>query len=383
MIDTQTDICDSDINMLLLGQQPDLNLDNFIRALGYLLLKGACEMAKINRTVMIGDTKKWIRANTEQEYADKLLALCGANMRTDKHPFKEYALNWFDLYSKPNIQSVTAITYKRQLDLYIIPALGDKAIEDISTDDIQRLFNSIHGAKATKNKVKVVLNMIFEMALDDGLILKNPLQSKRLKLTGTASEATKPYTIEQMQYLVKHIDDVQSASDRAYLFLQALHPLRLEEVLGLKWRDIDLKNKIIHIRQVATHPDRNQAEVKEPKTEASKRDIALSSAAEKYLHPGPEDDFVCGGEKPLSYIQVKHMCQRIKKDISFSENITPRRFRTTVLTDIYDTTKDAKATQASAGHTTSAMTFKYYVKGRTSSAQVASAVDAAYGVSTA
>lgn len=58
------------------------------------------------------------------------------------------------------------------------------------------------------------------------------------------------------------------------------------------------------------------------------------------------------------------MCDRIKRDTGFTENITPIRFRTTVLTDLYDQTKDIKLAQAAAGHTTSAMTLRYYVKGR-------------------
>ena len=36
----------------------------------------------------------------------------------------------------------------------------------------------------------------------------------------------------------------------------------------------------------------------------------------------------------------KPLCHRIKRDTGFCENITPIRFRTTVLTDLYDQTKD-------------------------------------------
>ena len=41
----------------------------------------------------------------------------------------------------------------------MIPAFDGIAIEDITTDDIQRLFNGIAGAKATKEKAKMVLKM--------------------------------------------------------------------------------------------------------------------------------------------------------------------------------------------------------------------------------
>lgn len=80
----------------------------------------------------------------------------------------------------------------------------------------------------------------------------------------------------------------------------------------------------------------------------------------------------------MSYTQVRRMCDRIKKDTEFSENITPIRFRTTVLTDIYDQTKDIKLTQAAAGHTTADMTLKYYVKGREDIASATTAVGTVY-----
>lgn len=72
------------------------------------------------------------------------------------------------------------------------------------------------------------------------------------------------------------------------------------------------------------------------------------------------------------------MCERIQRDTDFDENITPARFRTTVLTDFYDQTKDIKLAQAAAGHTTPTMTLKHYVKGRESSIQATAAVERAY-----
>lgn len=50
------------------------------------------EMAKITRTVTINGVKHWIRANSEQEYANKLLELVSYTPpETGKHPFDEYA----------------------------------------------------------------------------------------------------------------------------------------------------------------------------------------------------------------------------------------------------------------------------------------------------
>lgn len=332
--------------------------------------------AKIIRSVTIDGKRYYIRANTEQEYADKLISLVGAG-RTG-HNFRQYSNEWFNLYSKPNIDISTAETYRRQLRLYLWPALGDLNVEDISVNELQRLFNGMSHAKTTKMKVREVLNMIFESAIYDEIIQKNPLKSKKLRITGADSQVTLPYTVEQMRYLIAHLPDICQAGDRMYLVLQALHPLRLEEVLGLKWGDVDISGRRIHVRRAATHPTRNQAEVKEPKTAASYRTLVLSEIAVKYLTPGKPDEFIFGGKWPLSYTQVRKMRGRIKKDINFEDEITPLRFRTTVLTDIYDKTKDVKATQEAAGHSTPTMTMKYYVKGRTSPEEATRVIEELY-----
>lgn len=357
------------------------HLENCIDVENTPFQKGDGPTMKINRAVVIGEKKHWIRANTEQEYAEKLMELYSGSIQvpTQKHNFPDYANTWFDLYASPSIEKATATTYKRQITRYLIPHFKHIAVEEISVDDIQRLFNNISGTKATKDKVKTVLNMILETAVEDGLIERNPLQSKRLKITGRASQITEPYTQDEMRYMARNLDKIEDSSDKMYFVLLAFHPLRLEEVLGLKWEDIDITSKTIHVRRAVTHPDRNRPEIKETKTLASVRDIGLSSIALPHLIPGNPDEFVCGGSNPLSYTQVRRMNVRIGKQLEFAGRITPQRFRTTILTDLYDRTKDIKQTQAAAGHTTSAMTLKHYVKGRSNDpAAAAAAVDAVY-----
>lgn len=358
------------------------HLDNEIVLESTPSSEGDTEMAtKINQPVIINGEKKWIRANTMQEFTDKVIKLMGTPPQNgNRHPFDAYAWNWYNIYSKPNVETATATTYKRQLTLHLLPAFDGLAVEEITTDEVQRLFNGMTGAKATKDKARMVLNQILDAAVEDKLITANPLKSKRVKITGKASKATVPYSVEQMRYIVQHIQDVKNPLDRAYLALQALHPLRLEEVLGLRGEDVDAGSMEIHVCRAVTHPTRNMPEVKDTKTDSSRRTIGLSSLAVQYLPACAPGLYLFGGDKPLSYTQVRRMCDRIKKDTGFSENITPIRFRTTVLTDLYDQTKDIKLAQQAAGHTTSAMTLKYYVKGRETSAQAAAAVERAYSV---
>lgn len=181
-----------------------------------------------------------------------------------------------------------------------------------------------------------------------------------------------------MRYLVRHIEQVKKPQDRAYLALHALHPMRLEEVLGLQGADID--GNVIHIRRAVTHPDRNQPVLKSTKEEVSMRDIGFVEQVREYLPDTEPEQYILGGAKPLSCQQVQCMCERIRRDTGFDEKITPIRFRTTVLTDLYDQTKDLKQTQQAAGHANAATTMKHYVKGRAERANTAAAIAAVYGV---
>lgn len=387
-ISVLTSICKSQADMIQSFMGSDLaNLDNFTGNLNVRLSEEDSKMAnvKIKRRVTIDGRQVWITANSEQEYAEKLFQavkpqVSTAGIAQGKHNFEQYARTWFEVFSRPNIETATATTYERQLRRYIIPAFGEMNVEDIKTADVQSLFNGIEGAKETKMKVKMVLNMIFEQAMEEDIIVKNPLASKNLRISGRAPKPTEPYTVEQMQYIVSKLGKVEKETDRAFIALMSLHPLRLEEVLGLKFADIDRKANVIHVERSVTHPTRNQPEVKATKTEASRRDVDLAAGILSCLPKGRAGDFIFGGAKPLSYTQVRRMCLRIKKDIDFDEDIQPRRFRTTVLTDIYDATKDITKAQAAAGHTTAAMTLKHYVKGRQQKLNTANPVSTLYGL---
>lgn len=53
------------------------------------------------------------------------------------------------------------------------------------------------------------------------------------------------------------------------------------------------------------------------------------------------------------------MFSHIKHDMGFSENIMPRQFRTTILTNLYDQIKDIKLIQVTVGHTIPPMMLKH------------------------
>lgn len=341
----------------------------------------------IRRHVRINGTTVWITAKTEQEYMEKVVRLSGGNVMTvskPKHPFGEYALTWLNVFSRPNVERVTSVSYEQQLKNYILPVLGEMNLEDITPADVQKIFNNMgkRMKQESKNKVKIVLNQIFKMAMNDDIIAKNPLEAPSIRIKGEKSTPTVPYSVNEMRYMAEHLIDIQSDMDRAWLAISISLPLRPEEVLGLTWADVDEVNGVFHIRNTVTHPARNEPEFKTyTKTAASIRDLAVSEELLSCLPVrGKLNEFVIGGKTPLTYMQVRRMRERIQRDIRFDGSITPRRFRTTVATDISAQTHDLKLVQKMLGHSSPQMTLKHYDKGRSTTVDATDAIASCYGL---
>ena len=58
----------------------------------------------------------------------------------------------------------TARHYRSALSKYILPALGERRLEDITTADVQRLHNSLRSFPCAANYARLVLSVIFTKA---------------------------------------------------------------------------------------------------------------------------------------------------------------------------------------------------------------------------
>ena len=69
-----------------------------------------------------------------------------------------------------------------RLQGYILPSFGEKDIRYITTDDVQRFMNSkADMSRKSIHEMVMVLGMVMESAVEDGIITRNPARSKRLK----------------------------------------------------------------------------------------------------------------------------------------------------------------------------------------------------------
>ena len=118
-----------------------------------------------------------------------------------------------------------------------------------------------------------------------------------------------------MRFLAQHLADLDDPVEKAWLALSISLPLRPEEVLGLKWKDLDTEKCTVQICNTVTHPDRNAPHFQEyTKTDSSLRCLHLSPEVLSYLpEKGAPDDFVIGGAQAISYTRLRVIRRHIQK----------------------------------------------------------------------
>ena len=201
---------------------------------------------------------------------------------------------WLETYQKGHIKTRTYSRYKGLMEQHIIPAIGSFQIEDLGRREIQKFLlqerdngNKRSGEKLSASSINImltVLNLAFEYACDMEYIPENPcIHVRRTPSERSSSEA---FSVKEQRALESEIE--ASGDKRLVGILLCLYTgLRIGEVLGLMWDDVDLEHGIICINKtVYRAKDQNgswQLRVDSPKTKSSIRMIPLPEYITQHL----------------------------------------------------------------------------------------------------
>jgi hypothetical protein len=122
--------------------------------------------------------RKKAAASSKQESRERVLLVHGkpkpAKEDVQKIPtLKEFALRFLDGYAKANRLKPSGIASKETvLRVHLAKAFGDKRLDEISTEDVQRLKAALtERAPKTVNNVLTVLSVVLRTALDAAIRL--------------------------------------------------------------------------------------------------------------------------------------------------------------------------------------------------------------------
>jgi Site-specific recombinase XerD len=157
--------------------------------------------------------------------------------------FANYAKTWLETYKKGAISQKNYDTYEANLRLHISPVIGDLKIKDIRRSHCVRVLNAHAGeSKSHVGKLRMTMYQIFESAIDDELIVKNP--ARNLPMPKVIEGTHRSITDFERQHILAVADH-----HRAGLWIKTMLfcGLRPSEAIDLNWSDVDTKNNFISV----------------------------------------------------------------------------------------------------------------------------------------
>lgn len=231
---------------------------------------------------------KTVKVKNKTE-ANKLLAAfiteieAGEYIDPSKMNFKDLVEEWREKYAKEHLAATTLDTYNGHIRTRILPSFGHMRVDDIKTLHIIEFMESLKKANlkgsgkegllssATIHYIQRVLNNIFSRALEWEVIKTNPVAKvKKPKVTQKEADVYDEDEVFKLLAVLKN----EEQRWRVLITLAVLTGMRKGELLGLEWKDVDLEEGTIYVKQNLVYANGKQI-IKETKTKHSQRIISL------------------------------------------------------------------------------------------------------------
>ena len=208
--------------------------------------------------------------------------------------FSEFTEIWKRDYGSKELAPSTYKRYCRMLETRLLPYFGHFYINKIRPTDIMKFYDLLEkdtqlvrkkGNNGSKTKKPLsgktilehhrLLRAMLHKAVYWQLIVSNP--AERVQAPKARKPKRKSYDDEQTKILLENLEQL-SIEDTKYkvaIILTVFTGVRLGELMGLEWQDIDFKNGIISINRSSQYLSDMGVFTKTPKTESSIREIAI------------------------------------------------------------------------------------------------------------
>lgn len=294
-------------------------------------------------------------------------------------------IRWMDIYKNKNIRPNTKREYTHIYYKNISPYLGNRKINSLVKSDIQLLIDNAYDNNygyERQNKIKVILKDMLQRAVEDCLVVNNPVSG--VKLRTDKEIRAKSLTIEEQNTFFDYCRNTFYDN----LFNVAVNTgLRPGEIFALQLSDVDLENGYIDVNKTLVYQkylddDCKTFHIEPPKTKQSYRKVPINSVCRIYLEkqfelkkiisnkrPKQQNDylFVTKFNTPLNSViysdAIKAVIRQINLTRSFDsqfEVFSGHTFRHTFATRCFENGIDTKVVQSYLGHASLKMTMDLY-----------------------
>lgn len=297
----------------------------------------------------------------------------------------EWFDRWMEIYKEKSIRPNTKREYVHIYQKNISPYIGCRQINTFVKSDIQRLIDIAHDdgyLYERQNKIKVILKDMLQRAVEDNLLINNPVSG--IKLRADKEIKAQALSLEQQEIFFEYSKNTFYEN----LFNVAINTgLRPGELFALNISDIDFDNGCINVNKTLVYQkyltdERKEFHIEPPKTKQSYRKVPMNSLCREYLErqielkkilskkrPKQQNDylFVTKFNTPLnSQIysdSIKAVIRQINLVRAFDDqfpNFSGHTFRHTFATRCFENGVDGKVVQEFLGHASLKMTMDLY-----------------------
>ena len=292
---------------------------------------------------------------------------------------------WIEVYNKKSVRPNTLREYTHIYNKNISPFLGNHKINSLIKSNVQELID-IASDKGygyeRQNKIKVILSDMFQRAMEDELMVKNP--AKGVKLRADKKIKARSLNVYEQDLFF------EACAGLFYdnLFNVAVNTgLRPGELFALTENDIDLEEGFIDVNKTLVYQkylndDCKTFHIEPPKTKQSYRKVPINSECRKYLerqikqknvvmHKSPKEQndylFVTQCNTPLNsqiysdaIRSVVNLINLSKSEDEELETFSGHTFRHTFATRCFEAGVQPKVVQSYLGHASLQMTMDLY-----------------------
>lgn len=264
----------------------------------------------------------------------------------------------------------TQYNYDGYLRKWILPRWRSYRLSEVKAVAVEQWLKTLsfeNGdplARGSKAKIRNIMSALYSHAVRWEWATRNPISSVRQSAKRQSVPAV--LTVDELVKLLSAIPE----PFRTAVFLDGSSGLRVGELLGLKWEDVDFKKNVIHIRRSIV-----KQKIGPPKTEASQKPIPLNTELAKALrlwkmktiYNRPDDwvyaSVAMNGTQPYWPTSIYRVyIKRAAKKIGLKKRIGWHTFRHTFGTILNANRENPKVIQELLRHATLKVTMDTYVQ---------------------
>lgn len=318
-----------------------------------------------------GDGKllyQFVYGNTYEEAEKKLMigkAIESEYLSGRSVSVKQAYTEWINATAN-RIKESSLANYKQKFEKHILPAFGDTLCSELSSNVINAFISEKLAGGLSASFVRDIFTVFKTMLKfaqeehDFKLSLKNIALPKIEKKATFAIDENEQKAL--VCYLKAHINLTSFG-----ILISLLMGVRIGELCGLRWSDVDFSNKTLQINRTVQRISADEGNrktkiiISAPKSKSSRRVISIPDCLMPYFEMFRADGYILSGTERV--IEPRTMQYRHKKILAAAKVSAHNyhKLRHTFATNCIGSGFDAKTLSNILGHSNITLTLTRYV----------------------